>query len=306
MKIARAFVREGRLRSGWRVTFYLICYVAGLLVVQTPVVGLYIAYLLSQGLATLSSLTEALRPSQLPLWLSAALKLVELPMVLAFTYLLGRLVDRRAFVEFGFRRTRGWGRDLVLGLALGAAQMCFIVAVEWAGGWLSISRPDAATLIKGLQDASFGVVLFVAVALGEELIFRGYVQTNLQEGAGRMIALTISSVLFGLFHSLNPNLSGLGLLNLALAGIVLGVGYSVTGNLWLPIAYHFAWNYVQGPILSLPVSGVRYGGLLTVIDHGTAPWITGSAFGPEGGVLGTLALLGTFPLFWWWGRTKTN
>jgi membrane protease YdiL (CAAX protease family) len=306
VNIARAFVRDGRLRSGWRVTFYLICYVVGLLVVQTPIVGLYVAYLLSKNPAMLSSLMEALQPSQLPLWLDTALKVVELLMVLAFTYLLGRLIDRRPFVGYGFRRKRGWIQDIVLGLALGAAQMLFIVAVEWAGGWLSIDRPDAATLIKGLRDALFGVVLFVAVALGEELIFRGYVQTNLQEGTNRMLALTISSLLFGLFHSLNPNVTGLGLLNLALAGIVLGYGYMVTGNLWLPIAYHFAWNFAQGPILSLPVSGVRYGGLLTVSDQGTAPLITGGAFGPEGGLLGTLVLLCTFPLFWWWGRERIN
>ena len=305
MKIARAFVREGRLRAGWRVTLYLVCYVVGLIVVQTPIVGFYVAYLLSQNLATPSSLVEALQPSQLPLWLTTGLKLAELLMVLAFTYLLGRLVDRRAFAGFGFRFAQGWLEDLVLGVMLATAQMCFVVAVEWAGGWVSIGRPSAIALIRGLLDASFGVVLFGAVALGEELIFRGYVQTNLQQGAGLPIALALSSVLFGLFHSLNPNVTRLGLINIALAGVTLGYGYTVTGNLWLPIAYHLAWNFVQGSILGLPVSGVRYGGLLTVIDRGTAPLFTGGAFGPEGGLLGTLVLLSTFPIFWWWGRERT-
>jgi membrane protease YdiL (CAAX protease family) len=306
MNIARAFVRDGRLRSGWRVTLYLVCYLVGLLIVQTPIVGLYVAHLLSQGLATPTSLMSALQPSQLPLWLITVLKLAELLMVLAFTYLLGRLVDRRAWVGFGFRRARGWLGDLILGAAVAATQMCFVVAIEWAAGWLSIGRPSATVLIKGLLDASFSVVLFGAVALGEELIFRGYVQTNLREGAGLPVALVVSSVLFGLFHALNPNVTRLGLLNIALAGVVLGYGYAVTGNLWLPIAYHFGWNLVQGPILSLPVSGVRYGGLLTVIDRGAAPLFTGGAFGPEGGILGTLVLLTALPIFWWWGRERNG
>jgi membrane protease YdiL (CAAX protease family) len=306
VKIARLFVRDGRLRSGWRVTLYLACYVVGLMVVQTPIVGLYVARLLAQGLSMPASLMEALQPSQLPMWLDTALKLSELLMVLAFTYLLGRLVDRRAFAGFGFRLTPGWAGDLALGVALGAAQMCFVIAVEWAGGWLSVGLPDGTGLIRGLADASLGVVLFIAVAVGEELIFRGYVQTNLHEGAGLAVALTLSSVLFGLFHALNPNVNRLGLFNIALAGVAMGYGYAVTGNLWLPIAYHFAWNFVQGPVLSLPVSGVRYGGLLAAIDRGAAPLITGGAFGPEGGLLGTLVLLSTFPVFWWWGRERAG
>ena len=306
MRVKGVFVRGGRLRSGWRVTLYLTCYLVGLLIVQTPLVGLYVAYLFAQGITTPSSLMDALDPSRLPLWLSTVLKLVELPLILAFTYLLGRLVDRRAWVEFGFRLARGWRGDLVLGVLLAAAQMCLVVAIGWACGWLTIGLPGTAALVKGLLDASFGVLLFIAVAVGEELVFRGYVQTNLQEGAGLPIALALSSALFGLFHALNPNATGLGLLNIALAGIALGYGYAVTRNLWLPIAYHLAWNFVQGPILGLPVSGARYGGLLIAIDRGAAPLFTGGAFGPEGGLLGTLALLTTFPVLWWWGRQRTR
>jgi membrane protease YdiL (CAAX protease family) len=305
VKITRLFVRDGRLRSGWRVILYLVCYVLGLLVVQTPIVGLYVARLLAQGLNTPASLMEALQPSQLPMWLDTALKVAELLMALALTYLLGRLVDRRAFAGFGFRLTPGWAGDLILGGALGAGQMLLVVAVEWAGGWLSVGLPDAMGSIRVLADASWGVALFLAVAVGEELIFRGYVQTNLREGAGLAVALALSSVLFGLFHALNPNVTWVGLLNIALAGVAMGYGYAVTGNLWLPIAYHFAWNYVQGPVLSLPVSGARYGGLLAAIDRGAAPLITGGAFGPEGGILGTLVLLSTFPVLWWWGRQRT-
>jgi membrane protease YdiL (CAAX protease family) len=284
----------------------MLCYVIGLLVVQTPIVGLYVARLLAQGLATPSSLMEALQPSQLPLWLDTALKGAELLMVIAFTYLLGRLIDHRAFAGFGFHLTRGWLGDIALGLALGAGQMAFIVAVEWAGGWLTVGRPTAAALIKGTTDAAFAVILFASVAVGEELIFRGYVQTNLREGSGPAIALVLSSILFGLFHSLNPNITWLGWLNIALAGVAMGYGYLATGNLWLPIGYHFTWNFFQGPILGLPVSGVRYGGLLTAVDRGMAPWITGGAFGPEGGAIGTLVLLSSFPIIWWWKQEQAR
>jgi membrane protease YdiL (CAAX protease family) len=304
VNIAHVFVRDKRLRSGWRVTLYLICYLLGLLIVQAPIVGIYGAYLVLRGLTAPASLMQALQPSQLPIWFVAALKGGELLMVLVLTYLVGRFVDRRPFAAFGFRPVPGWAGDLVLGTALGAAQMVFVLTVEWAGGWLSVSVPDPVALVKGLLEVLFGVGLFAAVAVGEELVFRGYVQTNLREGAGLPVALACSSVLFGLFHAMNPNLTPVALLNLVLAGLAMGYGYVVTGNLWLPIAYHFAWNLTQGPVLGLPVSGMRYGGLLTVNGSGTGRLITGGAFGPEGGVLGTLVLLSAFPVFWWWGRKR--
>jgi membrane protease YdiL (CAAX protease family) len=301
------FIRDGRLRAGWRVTLYLLVYLLGLFILQIPIVSLYaIFYVASHGLTTPEALFGALRPANLPLWFVTTLKLFELALVLGLTVLWCRFLDRRRFVEYGFRRARGWRGDLLVGLALGAAQMALIVAVEWAAGWLSVGLPDTNKMFAGLGNAALGLVLFVLVAVGEELTFRGYVQTNLQEGAGVVLALALSSLLFGTFHALNPNLTWVALLNLVLAGMALGYGYLVTGNLWLPIAYHLSWNTVQGPILGLAVSGVRYGGLLVLSDRGPASWITGAAFGPEGGIVGTLVLLTAFPVFWWWGQKRAR
>jgi membrane protease YdiL (CAAX protease family) len=306
------FIRDGRLRSGWRVTLYLLAYLLGLFFLQIPIVSLYaIFYVASHGLTTPEGLFNALLPANLPLWFVTSLKLVELALVLGLTALWGRFLDRRRFIEYGFRRAQGWRGDLIVGLALGTAQMALILAVEWAAGWLAVGLPDTSTMIAGLEDVMLGLVLFVLVAVGEELAFRGYVQTNLREGtrpgvAGAVIALVLSSLIFGAFHALNPNLTWVALLNLVLAGMALGYGYLVTGNLWLPIAYHLSWNTVQGPILGLSVSGVRYGGLLALSDRGPASWITGAAFGPEGGVVGTLVLLTAFPVFWWWGQKRAR
>lgn len=84
----------------------------------------------------------------------------------------------------------------------------------------------------------------------------------------------------------------------------MGYGRRVTDSLWLPITYHFVWNFSQGVIFGLPVSGVRYGPLLTVVDRSPAAWLTGASFGPEGGLIGTVALLSSFPVLWLWGRWR--
>jgi membrane protease YdiL (CAAX protease family) len=296
------FVAQGRLRAGWRVTLYLASYVGVLLSTQVPIAIVYVVYLAAtegeQGLIA------ALQSGSYPLWFLLLLKVGEMALLLPLTYALGRWVDKRRFVTFGFRLDRGSLPELLVGLALGAAQMLAIFGMEWIGGWLSVGWLEGAALVHGLARGALAAVFFVLGALGEEVMFRGYIQVNLQEGSGRVVALLVSSLLFGVLHSLNPNVGWIPLANIALAGLAMGYGRLVTGNLWLPMAYHFAWNFTQGAVLALPVSGVRTGGLLAVADTGALPWLTGAAFGPEGGLIGTLALLTAFPVFWLWGRLR--
>jgi membrane protease YdiL (CAAX protease family) len=306
LSLSRLFVADGRLRSGWRVASYLACYLFGLLAVQTPILLFYLGYLALEGDGSLWDLLASLQPDRLPIGLHLAFKLGELAMLLPLTALFCRLLDRRSWKALGWRLDRGWKGELLLGLALGGGQMLFIFGIEWAGGWLTVDLLGPAAFARGLGKALIGAVLFVVVAVGEELMFRGYLQVNLTEGLGALPALALTSLLFGLFHALNPNFSWVALLNIALAGASFAYGRIVSGDLWLPIAYHFSWNFCQGSLLSLPVSGVRYGGLLTATDRGTMPLLTGAAFGPEGGLIGTLALLLSFPLFWLWSRRRRN
>ncbi len=299
---SRLFVLDGRLRSGWRVMLYLACYGIALLLVQIPILVLYIGYLVWRGTASMADIVAQLQADRLPAWLYGALKLGELAMLVPLTLLFRRFVDRRTWVSLGFRRERGWPLDLGLGLALGGMQMALIFVVGWVGGWLDVSMLSGPALVRALADDLIVTAMFVLVAFGEELMFRGYLQVNLGEGIGTWPALLLASVLFGLFHGLNPNLRWLALVNIALAGLSMGYGRLVSGALWLPMAYHWSWNWFQGAVLALPVSGVRFGGLLHVVDRGTAPLLTGGAFGPEGGLIATGALLLSFPIFWWWGR----
>jgi membrane protease YdiL (CAAX protease family) len=303
-RVKHALIAEGRLRSGWRVALYLFCYLLGMLGTQIPVTVLYVAYVYARGADVVSRLVEMLQPDHLAVGLVLAFKLAELAMLLPLTYVFCRFLDRRPLSGLGLGRGSGWGQEILLGLALGATQMALILGLEWAGGWLTVACLDGAALIHGLAQAGIAMALFVLVAMGEELLFRGYLQVNLGEGIGSWPALVVTSALFGVFHALNPHFGWLPLLNIALAGLAMGYGRLVSGRLWLPMAYHLSWNFFQGPVLALPVSGMRYGGLLAVADRGAAPLLTGAAFGPEGGLIGTAVLLLAFPMFWWWGRRQ--
>ncbi|WP_439183360.1 lysostaphin resistance A-like protein [Carboxylicivirga taeanensis] len=136
---------------------------------------------------------------------------------------------------------------------------------------------------------------YVFVGFFEELVFRGYIQTNLSKALNSTWGLLISSLLFTILHGLNPSITLLGLFNIFLAGLLLGVFYQLSGNLWGAIGFHALWNFWQGPVLGFAVSGTGSYSLLTLENRG-ADYFTGGTFGLEGSVVCTAVLLSVIAL----------
>lgn len=198
--------------------------------------------------------------------------------------------DGREFHSLGLSFRHGWLKDLSGGLGAGAALIAAVTGVmvvthlvQYTGvtrhPW-GVVGPLAAT----------GLFLFLAAAL-EEIGFRGYAFQRLVDATGAIGALAITSVLFGLGHFGNPAATPLSTLNTVLAGVLMALGYLRTRGLWFPIGLHFAWNFVLGPLASLPVSGVGMMSLFQVRVAGPV-WLTGGDYGPEGSVILTVACLG--------------
>jgi membrane protease YdiL (CAAX protease family) len=140
----------------------------------------------------------------------------------------------------------------------------------------------------GDSIATFG--LMAGVATCEELLFRGVLFRIVEEWAGTVAALVLSSVLFGGLHLLNPDATLWGALTIAAeAGLMLGGAYVLTRTLWLPIGLHLGWNFAESGIFGTTVSGSdgSVGGLLEGAPHG-ADIISGGAFGPEASIFSIL------------------
>ena len=76
---------------------------------------------------------------------------------------------------------------------------------------------------------------------------------------------------FQLAHGTNPNVSVLGLVNIALVGILFAYMFDATKSLWLPIGYHITWNYFQGNVFGFAVSGTTPHGIYNVsVENGNA------------------------------------
>lgn len=178
----------------------------------------------------------------------------------------------------------GFGLGLLIGvLAAGAA----LVLAAMLGGarW----SPDQGSFGDYLVNVTKTAVLLAPAAFAEEFWFRGTALVLLAAVIGRWPAVVLVAVVFGLMHLTNPNVTGLGVLNIALAGVLLGVAFYSPGGMWAACGLHLGWNAMLAA-LDAPVSGLPF--RIPFLDYhaGGPAWLTGGPFGPEGGLAATLAI----------------
>jgi membrane protease YdiL (CAAX protease family) len=187
-----------------------------------------------------------------------------------------------------------WARDLGLGLVGGTA--IFSLAVL-AAGLLGVYRIVGVGSLNGLLGAL--IVPTVGAAVTEEILFRGILFRWLEQFGGSWLALVLTSAFFGAAHLYNPNASLIAAAGIAMeAGVMLGAAYMLTRSLWLPMGLHAAWNFTQGEIFDIPVSGTKVDGMVDARLSGD-PLLTGNGFGLEASVV-AIAVATAFGLWLLW------
>lgn len=203
------------------------------------------------------------------------------------TVLLWKFLNKGTLHTLGFRRPL---KDLGFGLLLGAISIVLIFIILYATGDVTLLNPFSQPEFS-VYTLTF-LLLFILVGFFEEMFFRGYVmRTMADRGNPKWLIYIVSAVIFSLAHGMNPNVSLIGLLNIALVGVLFAYMFDVTKSLWLPIGYHITWNYVQGNVFGFPVSGTTPHGIYSISVEGGNELLTGGAFGLEGGMLATLLIV---------------
>jgi membrane protease YdiL (CAAX protease family) len=299
---------ECRLRAPWRLLIQGVLFLV-LLILSSGLMSIL------AGLALLVTGNDGERVIELfesTPFLTVLSALGGLAAILLNTWLAGLWLDHRPFAGFGFHFTRGWWLDFGFGLALGAVLMTLIFLTELAAGWVTASPTWAAanTTPGSLCLALlYGLVVFICTGIEEELLSRGYQLHNLAEGlnfsflksrTALLLAYAGSSVVFGLYHLGNPGMTWISTTYLMIAGLLLGLGYVLTGELAIPIGLHITWNFFQGIVFGFPVSGIAPGTALFSLQQAGPDLWTGGGFGPEAGLVGLLAIiLGTLLIAGW-------
>jgi len=304
------FVRDGRLRSGWRVVSYMI--LARILqIIGAIVFGLAVGVILFVAWSGAGWTPEQVLERLIGELSTVAafspfvfgLRLWETAILLVIVFGFRRLLDRRSFRSLGFQLSRGWWREALAGFAF--------VIVVW-GAIFVLSLVSGAVAIDGfawegegglaiLGVLANGLLFNVLVGIAEETDARGYILQNLAEGIRFVPAVIVSSAYFGALHLLNPGAGMLSTVGIFCAGVLLAMGYYVTRRLWFSIGMHAAWNFAEGPLFGFPVSGLDMGGLFRLNITGPE-WLMGGEFGPEAGALAMATEIAMIVALWAWIR----
>lgn len=284
---------DGRLRAGWRIFLQIILF---LLLVTVLMIAKSV--LISGGLKLYDALLMGFA-GVLSVWVAA------------------RAWDKRPVKDYGLSRDKIWFKELGFGLALGLMAMITIFAIEWAAGWIEITGfgwERTSSIPYMVWILSYFIAMII-IGFYEELIFRGYQIVNLVEGfytdrstlfRAALIAVVISSVIFGMLHAWNPNATLISTVNIIFAGVMLAVPYLITGRIAVSVGIHISWNFVQGGLLGFPVSGTPFRGSLVQIRQGGENYLTGGSFGPEAGLLGIFGMLLILAIFLWYARKNSE
>jgi uncharacterized protein len=274
------FDGNGRLRNGWwALVFVAVTAVAGLLQ---------------------AGLGKALTLAGLPKgqWRLALAVLA----ILTATWVCTRL-RRESLASVGLRLDRRWSLELAFGTALGATQIALAALMLGQFGGVRLQLDPA----RSLAALAAGFLAFLAVALIEELLFRGFLFQRLRDGLGAWPALLILAVLFALAHWSNPGMEGAvkiwATLDTVLGALVLGLAYLRTNSLALPVGIHLGWNWMQGTVLGFGVSGTsRDQGWFKPVFVDDPTWFTGGAFGLEASAFAVIVDVGLLVVLLAWRR----
>lgn len=269
--------QHGELRNGWWIVIFFLLLAA----------GLFPLLFLSQSQGVM------LEP-----WMQAML-------VLLVSCVCQRLYGKPQALLFGALNLQ-WARQLLLGVLLGAVLMVVPALFLTIAGQVSWQW-------QGLEQAALlaALLLFVGVAVTEELTFRGFMFQRLIDGLGSGLAQLLMAAYFVLNHAAalkqGDSWNYLALVNIFIASLMFGLAYLRTKSLAMPIGLHFMANFTQGTVLGFGVSGSTEHGMFSpILADGSPDWLTGGSFGLEASVPGLLTVSVLCWCLWRWRGARVN
>lgn len=266
-KLIAAFLGPSGPRAGWRLLiFFAILYaLSGFVSV--------LAHVMMRAHARPPG--SGLTPS-----LILASEAVSFFLILLATWIMAR-IEGRKIGDYGLPLRRMLCGRFWQGAILGFASITALLVALRVAGVFHFGRMQLAGTAMW-RYAGLWALAFLCVALFEEFAFRGYALFTLSTGIGFWPAALIASALFGYVHHGNPGESRLGLFSAGAVGLLFCLLLRRTGDLWMPIGFHAAWDWGQTYFYGVSDSGVSpQGHLFSAASSGPA-WLTGGTVGPEG------------------------
>ena len=214
-----------------------------------------------------------------------------------------RYYEKRYFTSMGFTRKHALSQYLI-GLGIGAILMVAVVAILA----ITCSLTFTSMSMSVLPVVLLTFVAYMIQGASEEIMLRGFLMTSIAARTNKVIiGVIVNTVIFALLHLGNPNIGPISFINLLLFGTFMSLYVLKTKNLWGACALHTMWNFTQGVVFGISVSG---NDVASSIFHFTANkdlwFLNGGGFGAEGGLIVTVILGAALAGLVWWIQKDTK
>ena len=200
--------------------------------------------------------------------------------------------ERRSLRSMGFVR-EGWLKKYALGYLTGAVMIAAAlgISVAFGGTKLSVSAFSTETAVM----IALFFAGYIVQGMSEEVMLRSYLlpsfACSLNRKNAAAISLGVSSLIFAALHLGNPGMTPLAFINLLLSGVFFALLVLRTDNIWGAAGAHASWNFFQGHIFGVQVSGIESQTSVLVAKTTEKSLVNGGSFGLEGGLAVTAVLL---------------
>jgi uncharacterized protein len=286
--IAKAFAGPGGIRAGWRLAIFLVI-----------VIGLII------GLSWMARTFSHEKPSQASLLEPRTLlnnEVVAFLVVLFASWVMSRIEHRR-IADYGLPLRRAFRSQFWQGIVIGFAAITALLGSMRLAGVFRFGTIG----LRGFELFEYATLwglAFLFVGFFEEFFFRGYPLFTLTTGMTFWPSAILLSAFFGLIHLGTTGESWVGAVEAGATGLLFCFILRRTGDLWMPIGFHAAWNWGEAFFYGVPDSGLAAKGHLFNSTFAGPAWLTGGSVGPEGSWLCLALLVILWIIFPLWLREK--
>lgn len=219
-------------------------------------------------------------------WVTVYMLFAEIFLIVLYTGYC-KFIEKRPLSSMGFTKRNmssfyakgiGWSAVLISGAYL----ICVLTGACHFEG-------VSAQLVPGY--VIFYLIGYMIQGLAEEVICRGYLLVSLSRRNSVWYSVILSSGVFMAMHMSNEHVTVLAYINLFLCGLLFGLLFVESGSIWMVAALHSGWNFLQGNIFGISVSGTAKSS--SVFDSSFADgwsFMNGGDFGLEGGLAVSIVL----------------
>ena len=199
-------------------------------------------------------------------------------------------LDKRDWSFIDFHRAAAQPSAMLTGGCVGGVAIAGACAVLFAAGLLRFHTvvTDASWIGAALRVT----VVLLGAALAEELVCRGYLLSVLRDGLGARVGVAVTSLMFAALHLANDGATAESVAVVMLSGWLLATVRLAFNSLYAAWMAHFAWNWVMAVPLHAPVSGIKFEAPMYEAVTSGPSWVSGGAWGPEGGLVAALGMIG--------------